>query len=265
MGDIEGTFSWTPNKQPNGQEKKDIKFYFYIPAQWPRFYVTEFAAFQVLFYLTILQQFLYEVSTKTNDWLDNPDLQNKPDVWAEAFTKAQRNIDKHHENIKSAKTDSTLVEFSSQMNSTGAATATSPPNQNVAQPGTPKQTPTNLLQMNSTDPNVAPLGTPTQTPLLQMNKTANALNQKTGQYVQLETPTNLQQKKNTVAHNGQTNPLGAPVNPQSAVKQNKQQQVTKNTLAISAKQPNAKTPQSVTSDQIAAAAVATHITQNSKP
>lgn len=104
-------FTWTPNKQPSDGTQA-ITFYVYIPADWPNFNIPDFAAFQVLYYFTILQKFIYDVSDqKPGTWLKTFNPVQTQSVWNTAFEKAKKEIDNHHESMKTYKTKMTYSAY----------------------------------------------------------------------------------------------------------------------------------------------------------
>ena len=105
-GEIDTEFKWIPKNKPVDASRDVIIFYVYIPKDWPKENRSDFAAFQVLYYFTVLQKFIHDVNKK-EDWLKEYTVTESAVQWTNAIKKAQNDIDEHYKMMKKYKTSMT--------------------------------------------------------------------------------------------------------------------------------------------------------------
>lgn len=104
--EINSEFKWKPKNKPDDADGDVINFYVYIPEYWPQENRSDFAAFQVLYYFTVLQKFIHDVN-KNADWLKKYTVTASAVQWTNAIKKAQNDIDEHHKMMQKYNTSMT--------------------------------------------------------------------------------------------------------------------------------------------------------------
>ena len=113
-------FVWTPINPPASATTKTITFTIHIPSRWPNFNIPDLAAFQVLYYFTVLQKFIYKVqgSPTGTDWLkktyngsSGSSGSSGSEQWEIAIKEAQEDINEHQILFTYYKTEMTYTDY----------------------------------------------------------------------------------------------------------------------------------------------------------